>query len=168
MAGYLPKSVEKFSKISGTKVALIVGMWHRDCVDKMVNRAVSELRNVGLKDDDIIVNYLPGSLELPYAANILFESKPELDAIIAFGIVLQGETTHDSTVIQTVVDGFLKVSMKHSKPIINEVIGVKCIEDAEARATDGLSNKGVEAVFALSELINWEKSLCKPAKKTGF
>lgn len=159
MAGYLPKEVSQFHKIPNAKIAIISAMWHPHCVNAMIERAKQELINVDVNESDISVHFIPGSLELPFAARKLFERQPELDAVIAFGVVLQGKTTHDSTVIQTVVDGFASVSDRFGKPVINEVIGVTDIKDAEDRADESIANKGVEAVFALSELIHWQRNL---------
>jgi len=159
MAGYLPKPVKTFHKIPDTKIAIVAAMWHRDCVESMVQRAIDELVALDVKPADISVHWIPGSLELPYAARVLLEKQPDLDAIIAFGVVLKGATTHDDSVIQTVVDGFSRVADRYHKPIINEVIGVSCVEDAQARSDDSIANKGVEAVFALSELLHWQRSL---------
>lgn len=159
MAGYLPKPVAQFHKISHAKIAIIAAMWHADCVNAMIERAVKELKAVDVKAENISVHYIPGSLELPFAAHCLFESDADLHAIIAFGVVLKGATTHDDSVIQTVVDGFGRVSDRFAKPVINEVIGVTSIEDARQRSDDSIANKGVEAVFAVSELLHWQQSL---------
>ena len=159
MAGYLPKPVSSFHKIPNTKIAIVAAMWHRDCVEAMVQRAIDELIAVGVERNDISVHWIPGSLELPYASRVLFEKQAELDAVMAFGVVLKRATTHDDSVIQTVVEGFSHVADRYHKPIINEVIGVTCVEDAEARSDDSIANKGVEAVFALSELLHWQRSL---------
>lgn len=159
MAGYLPKPIEEFHKIPNTRVAIIAAMWHKECVDSMIARAKKELVTLDVKPDDISVHKIPGSLELPYAARCLFEADDSLDAVIAFGVVLKGSTTHDDSVIQTVVDGFSRVSDRFHKPVINEVIGVNTIADAKDRSDDSLANKGVEAVFALSELLHWKRSL---------
>ncbi len=159
MAGYLPKPVEAFHKIPNAKIAIIAAMWHPDCVNAMIERTRKELLAVDVKADDISVHSIPGSLELPYAARCLFEHDDSIDAVIAFGVVLKGATTHDDSVIQTVVDGFSRVSDRFHKPIINEVIGVTSIEDAEKRSDNSISNKGVEAVFALTELLHWKRSL---------
>ena len=121
----------------------------------MIAQTRTLLLSLGVDSTDISQHALPGSLELPFAARTLFEAQPELDAIIAFGVVLKGDTTHDDSVIQTVVDGFSRVSDRFNKPVINEVIGVKQLEDAEARAED----KGTEAVFALTELLHWKKTI---------
>ena len=159
MAGFLPKKKQDFHKIPNAKVAIVAAMWHPQFVDAMVNRAIAEMVDAGVSRDDISVHHLPGSLELPLAANMLFESDPELSAVMAFGVVLQGATTHDASVLQTVVEGFGQVSLKFNKPIINEVIGVTSLEDAAARSDESDSNKGLEAVFALTELLHWQSIL---------
>lgn len=161
MAGFLPKNPENFSKIPGTKVAIIASMWHAGYVDKMVERNVLELLKLDVKETDIQIHKIPGSLELPMAARILFETYPDLDAIIAYGVVLKGGTTHDATVIDTVVNGFVQVSDRFGKPIINEVIGVVDLKDAERRSSDDTWNKGLEAAFTLSEFITWKRNLKK-------
>ncbi|MEO0443213.1 MAG: 6,7-dimethyl-8-ribityllumazine synthase [Pseudomonadota bacterium] len=159
MAGYLPKPVDQFHKIPGARIAIIQAMWHPHCVDAMVDRACAELLAVDVKAEDISRHKIPGSLELPYAARCLFEADNTLDAVIAFGVVLKGDTTHDDSVIQNVVEGFSRVSDRFHKPIINEVIGVRSIEDAQTRADSSINNKGVEAVFAVSELLHWKNTL---------
>lgn len=159
MAGFLPKPVEQFHKIPHARVAIIAAMWHPECVNSMVNRTVKELLALDVDGKNISTHLLPGSLELPYAARCLFERDNSLDAVIAFGVVLKGDTTHDDSVLQNVVDGFARVSDRFHKPIINEVIGVNTVEDAQKRSDDSVSNKGVEAVFALSELLHWKENL---------
>jgi 6,7-dimethyl-8-ribityllumazine synthase len=159
MAGFLPKPVAEFHKIPNARLAIIAAMWHPECVNAMVERTVKELLAVEVSEANIATHFLPGSLELPYAARCLFERDANLDAVIAFGVVLKGNTTHDDNVLQNVVEGFGRVSDRFHKPIINEVIGVKTVEDAEKRADDSVANKGVEAVFALTELLHWKNSL---------
>ena len=159
MSGYLPKETTEFHKIPNAKIAIIAAMWHPQYVDAMAKRAYNELLAVGVNAKQIAIHKLPGSLELPYAARCLFESDVDLDAIIAFGLVLKGDTTHDDSVIQTVVDGFSRVTDRFHKPIINEVIGVTSLKDAQKRSDVSVANKGVEAVFALTELLHWQQSL---------
>lgn len=162
MAGLLPISVEKFKPIPGATIAIIASMWHADIIDSMISAAQRGLVNLGVKNENLSIHRLPGSLELPYAADMLFNHHPKLDLIIAFGVILKGITNHDQTVMQNVVNGFSLVTHTHKKPIINEVIGVESLEDAWKRAGDDHANKGVEAVFATSEVYCWKNSLIKP------
>lgn len=157
MAGELPKKIEEFNIIKGSKVAIISGQWHREIAEVMVKSAIDVLKKIGLDDDSILVHWAPGSLELPLYASLLLKNDPSLDGVIAFGVVLQGATTHNESVVQSVVDGFTELSLKYNKPIINEVIGVKDLKDAVVRA----ESKGVEAVFAFSEVVGFVRSLAR-------
>jgi 6,7-dimethyl-8-ribityllumazine synthase len=159
MAGHLPREVKDFKRIDGARIAIIGSMWHSHCVEGMMSRAHKELIGVGVKPGDISIHRIPGSLELPFAARILFESDPSLDAILAFGVILKGATSHDDTVMQQVVYGFAAVTDRFCKPVINEVIGVTDIRFAEERSGNSDINKGIEAVFAVSEILSWQRSV---------
>ena len=150
MSASLPKTPEQFHKIPHARLAIIGSSWHNDCVNAMVNRAQKELLALEVKPENIFIHKLPGSLELPFAAGILFEKDPGLDAILAFGVVLKGITSHDEMVLHGVFEGFMNVTGRFGKPVINEVIGVGSVEDAKKRSGDNHMNKGVEAVYALS------------------
>ena len=142
-------------------------MWHKEVVDAMAGRALTELDALGCKG--VQVHSIPGSFELPLAARLLFEKQPELDGILAFGVVLKGQTSHDQSVLQEVTSGFSRVMEKFGKPVINEVIGVSTLEDAVARSGANEKNKGLEAVFAISEFLHWKHALPKQGGKgLGF
>lgn len=155
MAGHLPKTLENFSKVPGAKVAIIGSSWHREIIDEMIRSCESSLLSIEVKKEDIEIHFAPGSHEIPLYAKLLLEKKPDLDGVITFGVVLKGGTTHNDSVLQAVVNGFLQLSLEYSKPIINEVIGVDKLIDAKERATD----KGLEAAFAFSEAIAFKRSL---------
>jgi 6,7-dimethyl-8-ribityllumazine synthase len=159
MKGFLPKPISDFKPIPEAKIAIIASSWHAEMVNSMIDRAKSELTKLSVSEDQIQTHVLPGAMELPLAAQLLLEKDPSIDAILAFGVVLKGQTTHDDSVLQAVVDGFSKVSLTLGVPIINEVIGVTDLEDAKARSDESESNKGVEAVYALSEFLSWQKGL---------
>lgn len=155
MAGMLPKTASQFHKIPQARIALLGSMWHGACVEGMIARAEKELLAVDVSTENILIHHVPGSLELPFAARVLFEQDSTLDAIIAFGVVLQGATSHADTVIRSVSEGFASVSERYFKPIINEVIAVDTIDDAVQRSGSTEENKGLEAVFAVTELLHW-------------
>jgi len=164
MAGKLPLEPKDFKKSPKAKVAIVASLWHQDIIEIMVVSAKRQLINLGLSDKNINVVWAPGSHEIPLYAKLLFEADLELDGIIAFGVVLKGGTTHNDSVLQAVVNSFASLSLTYSKPIINEVIGVNEIKDAEERA----ESKAAEAVFAFSEVYNFKKSLGKLNKNVGF
>lgn len=156
MAGEFPFAEECFKPIPWANVAIIASQWHREYLDVMVESTQQILSTkLQLEPQNVETHYLPGAYELPFAARTLYEQRPKLDAIIAFGIVLKGETTHDASVVNSVVQGFSSVMSEYKKPIINEVIGVTDIAHAKARQ----EFKGKEAAFALSQLLNWQREL---------
>ncbi|WP_330924341.1 6,7-dimethyl-8-ribityllumazine synthase [Candidatus Sororendozoicomonas aggregata] len=166
MGAGLPKIPGEFHKIPEAKVAIIGARWHSDCIEAMIDRAHKELLAIDVKPENITVHRVPGSLEIPFAARVLFEADPELDTVIAFGVVLEGITSHDESVLFTVVNGLSEITRQFGKPIINEVIGVKSIEDAHKRSGDNNQNKGVEAVYAASELLHWWRGVA-PKKSSS-
>ncbi len=159
MGAGLPKTTAQFHKIPHARIAIIASSWHSEYVDAMIDRAQKELLALDVKAENIIVHKLPGSLELPFAASLLFEEDPRIDAILAFGVVLEGITSHDEMVLNGVFEGFMDVTKRFKKPVINEVIGVASLEDAQKRSGDNIMNKGVEAVYAASELLHWVKGV---------
>ena len=154
MAGMLPKKIEDFHKIKGSKISILASLWHAQIIEEMISSACANLKKAEVSEEDITVVWVPGSLEIPlYAAKILSEPK-SVDALICFGVVLKGGTTHDQTVLHSVGQGLSQLSISYIVPIINEVIGVVDLNDASSRAYD----KGVEAVFAVTEAVHFLKS----------
>ncbi len=161
MIGKLPVKPSEFAAIPGARLAIVASMWHSQFVNPMVARAKLELLRLEVAESDISTHFLPGSLELVSGARTLFELDLKLDGILAFGIVLKGSTTHDTSIIQQVNQGFTLVSDRFGKPIVNEVFGVSDLDDAEKRSGNNDMNKGLEAVFVISEFLSWKRQLMK-------
>ena len=77
---------------------------------------------------------LPGTLEFPFAANEVVETNPDVDAIVCLAVVLKGDTYHFEMIIDECVRGLGDVSRAARVPIVNEVLPVTDLADAEARA----------------------------------
>lgn len=164
MAGKIPLEPKDFKKAPQARVSIVASMWHKEIIEVMIASAKQHLLDLGLSENNINVVWAPGSHEIPLYAKLLLEADSELDGILAFGVVLRGGTTHNDSVLQAAVNSFTGLSLAYSKPIINEVIGVNDIKEAEERA----ESKGAEAVFAFSEVFNFQKSLSKLNKNVGF
>ncbi len=133
------------------KVQIISASWHPEICGELVNgahRALSEAQ-VGKID----TRYVPGSFELPLAAQQAFEAG--FDAVVVVGVVLQGETPHFDYVCQGVTQGVMDVQLKFSKPIGFGVLMCHTLEQAIARSggIDSFEDKGYDSAIAALALL---------------
>lgn len=140
----------------GAAVAILRSKWHADIVASLHRKCVSVLRAKGV--DRIDSHLLPGCFEFPYAANELAQTS-KLDAIICLGVVLKGDTYHFEMIVDACVRGLGEVSRLARIPIINEILPVVDLAQAQARAADDEFNKGIEAAVAAVEIIRWKRRI---------
>ena len=139
-----------------TRVAILRSKWYGEIVGALHDRCVEVLEAKGV--DRIESHTLPGSFEFPYAANELAHGERKPDAIICLGVVLKGDTYHFEMIVDECVRGLGEVSRAMRVPIINEVLPVTDIAQAESRAADDPFNKGIEAAAAAIEIIHWRRT----------
>lgn len=141
----------------GASVVILRSKWYADIVGSLHAKCVEVLKAKGV--DDIATHTLPGSLEFPFAAREIVEARPDVDAIVCLGVVLKGDTYHFEMILDECVRGLGEVSRAARVPIVNEVLPVTDLADAEARAADDGLNKGIEAAAAAIEIMNWRRRL---------
>jgi len=150
MAGFAPSiEIKKFPR---AKIAIISASWHLDICNDLVAgaRRALEQAEVG----NIQVQYVPGSFELPLAAQYAFDAG--FDAVVAVGLVLKGETPHFEYVCQGVTKGVVDVSLKYGKPIGYGVLMCNELDQAIARSgcAGSKEDKGYDSAIAVLELLN--------------
>lgn len=144
MAGAAP--IIGIPKLPNAKVAIISASWHLDICGELVagaRRACAEAEVPTISEI-----YVPGSFELPLAAQRAFEDG--FDAVIVVGLVLRGETPHFDYVCQGVTNGVMDVQLKFSKPIGFGVLMCDTLEQARARSgrVGSKEDKGFDAAVA--------------------
>ena len=143
MAGSAPK-LEIDS--SGLAVTILVTSWHTEITDALLAGAERALKNSG--NDLYTVIRVPGAFELPLAAK--WAAEDEADAIIALGVVIQGDTPHFDYVCQAATDGLTRVAIDTGVPVGFGLL--TCDNEEQALARAGLpgspEDKGREAVEA--------------------
>ena len=80
--------------------------------------------------------------------------KKKADAIIAFGVILQGETAHAQHLGQVVTSALQQVALEHGVPVIHAVLSLKNEEQARERCLGDKINRGTEAARAALEITN--------------
>ena len=153
MSGNAPKIV--LPQLPQARVAIISSSWHLDICNDLVAGAKRALQSAGITD--VRTTYVPGSFEIPLAAQFAFEEGYE--AVVALGLVLEGQTPHFDYVCQGVTQGVLDVSLKFSRPIGFGVLMCNTLEQAIARCgrPESTEDKGFDSAVAVIKLLELNK-----------
>jgi 6,7-dimethyl-8-ribityllumazine synthase len=149
MATALKNLSETIGKVPSAETrvfGIVVSEWNIEITAELLKGAYDTLIKYGAADENIVVQYVPGSFELPYGAQCLID-KNELDAVICLGCVIQGDTPHFTYVCQGVTQGIMRVALDTGIPVIFGVLTVDTLEQAQDRAGGKHGNKGVEGAI---------------------
>ena len=142
----------------GLKIGVVVGRFNEMITERLLTGALETLAQNGVSSDDITVIRVPGSFEIPSAAQRLAQAR-EVDAIVCLGAVIRGETPHFEYISLQVSRGITEVALEYDLPVSFGVITADTVEQAMNRSGFDHSNKGVEATTAALEMANLFKSL---------
>jgi 6,7-dimethyl-8-ribityllumazine synthase len=150
MSGAVPQI--EIKKLPNAKVIIISSSWHLDICDDLISGAKRALEKASVAE--VKVQYVPGSFEIPLAAQFAFEAG--FDAVVAVGLVLKGETPHFDYVCQGVTKGVIDVSLKYGKPIGFGVLMCNDLDQAVARSgrSGSKEDKGFDSAVAVIELLH--------------
>ncbi|MBD3170790.1 MAG: 6,7-dimethyl-8-ribityllumazine synthase [candidate division Zixibacteria bacterium] len=149
----MPRIIEAKLTAAGKKFAIVVSRFNEFFTEKLLEGALDCLNRHDCNDDDITIIRVPGSFEIPYAAQKLAESK-KYDAVIAIGTVVRGDTPHFDYIASEVAKGIAKVSLDSGVPVIFGVITTDNLEQAIERAGTKAGNKGWHAALSAIEMAN--------------
>ena len=135
----------------GARFAIIASRWNPRITDALVAGARQSLAGNGVADAAVDVVRVPGAWEIPVAAARIAAASQHA-AIIALGCVIRGDTRHYEHVADRCAEGLMRVSLDFGIPVMNGVLAVERIEDAEVRAGGSHGNKGEEAALAAIEM----------------
>ena len=135
------------------KFGIAVAEWNENITEGLCKGAMDALLNCGCKESNIIRKKVPGSFELPLAAQFFFEST-DVDAVICLGSVIQGETKHFDYVCQSTALGIKDISLKYNKPVIFGVLTDNTMQQAIDRSGGKHGNKGTEAAISAIKMVN--------------
>lgn len=133
------------------RVALVYTRWHHEYVDVLVEGAKQGCMELGVQDQHISGHAVAGAFELPQMAASLARSK-KIDAIVALGCLIKGQTIHYEVIAQTVTQALDQVGRDTQVATALGVITVENHQQAKDRCGGSLGNKGFEAAQAAIEL----------------
>ncbi|MEZ4908693.1 MAG: 6,7-dimethyl-8-ribityllumazine synthase [Saprospiraceae bacterium] len=146
------------------KIAIIKSRWNSDITSRLYEGCISVLKEKNVKSENILEYEVPGSYELPIAANIVVQQK-NVDAIICLGCIIKGETKHDMIIAQSVSDSILDLSKKYNIPVIFGVLTTESMDQAVERSGGKVGNKGTESAYTALKMIHLFEQIKKPNSK---
>jgi 6,7-dimethyl-8-ribityllumazine synthase len=144
---------------TGLRFAIVAARFHQDITTKLVEGAHECFAKHGA--EDVPIEWVPGSFELPLATRAVAEGLP-VDAVVALGCVIRGETPHFEFVSAEAASGIMTAMLETGIPISFGVLTTEDRAQAEARAGGELGNKGWDAAEAAIEMALFLRRLEKP------
>jgi len=131
------------------KISLVAAKWNAELVQELVKSGTAHLEALGLTNLKIV--YVPGAWELVHAAQ---KELAHADGVIAFGVVIRGETTHYELISESVAQGLMQISIDTKKPVAFGLIATENLQQAEDRVSSSKLNKGREIAQSLVEMLD--------------
>ncbi|HIT83926.1 MAG TPA: 6,7-dimethyl-8-ribityllumazine synthase [Candidatus Avibacteroides faecavium] len=138
----------------GMSFGIVVSEWNGEITGKLLEGAVGALKDNGVADDDIKVMYVPGSFELTFGANQMIKHAG-VDAVIALGCVVRGDTPHFDYVCQGTTQGIARLNATGDVPVIYGLLTTDDMAQAQARAGGSLGNKGTECAICAIKMVDF-------------
>ena len=129
------------------RFGIVVSEWNSDITENLYKGALKALIDNGALTENITLLNVPGSFELIYGCKHLIKTE-ELDAVIAIGCVIQGETKHFDFVCDAVSQGIKDLNLQYDLPTIFCVLTDNTKQQSIDRSGGKLGNKGVECAIA--------------------
>jgi 6,7-dimethyl-8-ribityllumazine synthase len=171
------ESEVNFSKdMDGTnmRIGIIKTRWNDKHVDNLVSGIKTALTECKVQEDNIFETSVPGSFELPMAAQFLALSGT-VDAIICTGVLIKGDTMHFEYIADAVSKGIMNIGLNTRTPVIFGVLTCLTEEQVIARSTPGDGNHGydwgktaVEMALLRAEALGGTTVQAKVLKGMGF
>ena len=129
------------------RFGIVVSEWNPDITEKLYEGAVETLLSHGVLRDNIRTLWVPGSFELVFGCSQVLKTE-EVDAVIAIGNVIRGETEHFTFVCEGVTQGIKDLNLRFDVPTIFCVLTDNTKQQSIERSGGKHGNKGVECAVA--------------------
>lgn len=145
----------------GHRFCLVASRFNEPYVRRLVDAALEVLRRRGAADADLEVRWVPGSFELPLACRWA-AATGRFDAVLAFGVLIRGETEHFRLVAEAATQGLARVALDTGVPVLHGVLAAANAEQAAARTGGAMGNRGAEIALAAVSMAQLRRALAAP------
>lgn len=144
-------TLEGTRRARGLRFAVVVARFNDFVTDRLLAGALDALTAAEVSSEDVTVLRVPGSFEIPLAAQRAAETG-RFDAVICLGCLIKGATPHFEYIASAVSHGLANAAAATGVPMTFGVLTTNSAEQALERTEPGSSNKGWEAAMAGVEM----------------
>lgn len=145
--------VQGMLNAKGKRFAIVVSRFNEFISGKLLEGALDCLRRHQGEEENINIYWVPGSFEMPVAAQKI-AGMGKFDALICLGAIIRGATPHFEYVASEAAKGVSSVSLKTETPIAFGILTTDTIEQAIERAGTKAGNKGWDAALSAIEMAD--------------
>jgi 6,7-dimethyl-8-ribityllumazine synthase len=118
------------------RIGIISSAFYPEIISAMREGAIKELLAHGIQESNVTLCEVPGSFEIPLIGRNLAEKK-SVDALIALGVIVQGETHHAELIAAEAARGVMDVQLRYGIPFAMEILFVRDLALARDRTDKG-------------------------------
>ncbi len=141
----------KIPNAKNLRFGIVVSEWNDEITEALYEGAQEALLDCGTLSENILRWDVPGSFELTFGCKKMIQTQ-KVDAVIAIGSVIRGETSHFDFVCSATAQGIKDLNVAYDVPVIFCVLTDDNIEQSRARSGGKHGNKGTEAAIAAIQM----------------
>ena len=142
----------------GLRIAILVARFNQFVTQRLLEGAQEALAAHGVRDEDTLVAWVPGSFDLPVAAKVVAHTQ-RYDSIICLGAVIRGETSHYEMVAGHASSGIGRVAVDTGVPVMFGVLTTESMDQAINRAGGKSGNLGYTVAVGAIEMARLVKGI---------
>ena len=132
------------------RLAIVASQFNHDIVDAMVERALQRAKEQTIKVTTVV--RVPGTFEIPLAVQRLLE-RSDVDAAVALGAVIKGETKHDELIIHAAAEALIGIGLRTGKAVGLGITGPR-MTYKQAKARIDAASRAVDAAKSMHDLLH--------------
>jgi len=153
--------LEGTSSATGLRFAVVVARFNDFVTERLLSGALEALSAAGVDAGDVTTLRVPGSFEIPLAAQRAAETG-RFAGVVCLGCLIRGATPHFEYISAAVAHGLTAAAAATGVPMAFGVLTTNSAEEALERAQPGPANKGWEAAMATVEMATLLARLDRP------
>ncbi|MBQ9363432.1 MAG: 6,7-dimethyl-8-ribityllumazine synthase [Bacteroidaceae bacterium] len=150
--------IDSVPSAEGMQFGIVVSEWNSNVTGALLLGAKNTLMKHGVKRENIIVRTVPGSFELIHAAKKMVR-ECSVDAVIAIGCVIRGDTPHFDYICEGTTYGLARLNATQEIPVIYGLITTNDMQQALDRCGGRLGNKGDECAITAIKMVAFDRNL---------